>query len=171
MAAVEKREISRGKDDTMSMDKTLSCMFTLLRRQKKTKKKNIHSPPFFFLAVLVPCPNHSWWNEPRCRNPSHLIHWLGVSYFLNCSSMGENSNETPERKQKEREKQKIRQHVAFCSWFSSSSSWVWVRSDHILIINNPPQGSFVPRPCLQGGLGTLVWLYTWVELPHSHLHQ
>ncbi len=38
-------------------------------------------------------------------------------------------------------------------------SWVCLRSDRVLTTNKPFQGSFesVPRPPLQGGLGTFVW--------------
>ncbi len=50
------------------------------------------------------------------------------------------------------------------SWFSpkmrsSFCSWVCLRSDRVLATNEPLQGLFesVPRPPLQGGLGTLVW--------------
>ncbi len=42
---------------------------------------------------------------------------------------------------------------------SSFCSWVCLRSDYVLTTNEPLQGLFesVPRPPLQGGLGTLVW--------------
>ncbi len=52
----------------------------------------------------------------------------------------------------------------YASWFSpkmrsSFCSWVCLRSDRVLTTNELLQGLFesVPRPPLQGGLGTLVW--------------
>lgn len=97
-------------------------VFKLVRRQNKRK----HA---FSLLRHTVCsrPNHSWWNKPRCTHTLHITHWLDASWNVFPELLFDGG--------KEEEKSSGNM---FCSWFnpkigSSSSSWVWLRSDHIQI--------------------------------------
>ena len=94
-----------------------------------------------------------------------LILALVIGYYLVCIYHFKQTIQF-ENEARMRLENNVLMHIApdYGSWFSpkmrnSSSSWVGSRSDHVLTTNETLQSSFgsVPRPPLQGGLGTLVW--------------
>lgn len=98
----------------------------------------MHSPFYVTLFALVQIIHGEINQDAATQVTWEYSHHSLARCFLERISrtalwFGENSNKTPEGKQKEEEKSSGNM---FCSWFnpkmgSSSSSWVWLRSDHI----------------------------------------
>lgn len=147
--------------------------FKLVRRQKKTKQ-NMHSPFYITLFALVQII-HGEINQDAATQVTweYSHHSLARCFLEHIFWTALWWGNIPTKLLKENKKRR-KSHQATCFAAGLIQKWAVppaVGSDWGQITFEPLQGLFVPRLCLQGGLGTLVWcsllVHVWMWQLHS----